>query len=80
MVQHTAVLSANSYPLCPRRVTWIETKREDAPALSNRVSKLGLSFKANKCSDAGAGGLGVQNTRETLPWFSLGDAGSTRPG
>ncbi len=37
--------------------------------------RLGLSYKANKCSDAGAGDLGVLTTQETSPRFSLGDAG-----
>ncbi len=34
----------------------------------------GLSCKANKCIDNGTGDLGVLATRETSPWFSLGDA------
>ncbi len=44
--------------------------------------RLGLSYKANKCSDAGTGDLGVlTTTNETSSCFSpLGDAGSTRPG
>ncbi len=42
--------------------------------------RLRLSYNANKCSDAGAGDLGVLTNQETSPWFSLGDAGSTRPG
>ncbi len=39
-------------------------------------SGFGLSCKANKCSDAETGGLGVLATHETSPWFSLGGAGS----
>ncbi len=75
---------SNSYPLRPHRVTWIKTKREgvwraDAPVLSNRTSKLGLSCKVNKCSDAGTADPGVLTTQETSPWFSLGDAGSIHP-
>ncbi len=54
--------------------------RADAPALSNRASRLGLSCKASACSGARTGDLGVLTTHETLSWFSLGDAGSTRPG
>ncbi len=45
-----------------------------------KPDRLDLSCKANKCSDAGTGDLGVLTTHETSPWFSLGDAGSTRPG
>ncbi len=33
-----------------------------------------MNFKANKCSDAGTGELGVLTTHETSPWLSLGDA------
>ncbi len=40
---------------------------------------LGLSCKANKCNDAGTGDLGVLKTHNKTPWFSLGDASSTRP-
>ncbi len=36
--------------------------------------------KANKCSDAGAGDLGVLATHETSPRFSLGGVGSSCPG
>ncbi len=35
--------------------------------LTNRANKLGLSCKANKCSDAGAGDLGVLPAQETSP-------------
>ncbi len=43
----------------------------------NRASLLGLSCKANICSDAGTGDLGVLTTHETSPCFSLSDAGSS---
>ncbi len=81
-----AVLSAhlcraNSNPLRPRRrVTWIKTKMEGVESghyNAHRPSKLGLSCKANKCSDAGTGDLGVLTANETSP--CLGDAGSSRP-
>ncbi len=45
-----------------------------------KPGRLGLSCKANKCSDAGTGDLGMLTTHETAPWFPLGDAGSTRLG
>ncbi len=45
-----------------------------------QYTALGLSCKANKCSDAGTGDLGVLTTHETSPWLLLGDAGSTHPG
>ncbi len=43
-----------------------------------KPDRLGLSCKANKCSDARTGDLGIHATHETPPCFSLGDAGSTR--
>ncbi len=42
-----------------------------------KPGRLGLNCKANKCTDAGTGGLGVLNTHETSP---CRDDGSTRPG
>ncbi len=56
--------------LRPRRVPQIKTER----------GGVNNGRKANKCSDAGTGDLGVLPTHETLPWVYLGDAGSTRPG
>ncbi len=44
-----------------------------------KSDRIGLSNKANKCSNAGTGDLGVLTIHETSPWFSLGDEGSTRP-
>ncbi len=43
-----------------------------------KPDRLGLSFKANKCSDAETGDLGVLTTHDTSPCFFLGGAGSTR--
>ncbi len=44
-----------------------------------KPDRLGLSCKANKCSDVGTGGLGVLPTsHETSPCFSLDDDGPTR--
>ncbi len=40
-----------------------------------KLGRLGLSCRANKGSDAGAGDLGVLTTHEIAPTFSLGDAG-----
>ncbi len=45
-----------------------------------KPDRLGLSYKANKCSDAGTGDLSVLPTHETSPWLALDDASSTRPG
>ncbi len=45
-----------------------------------KPDRIGLSYKDNKCSDAGTEDLGVLITHETSLWFSLGDAGSTLPG
>ncbi len=42
-----------------------------------KPGKLGLSFKANKCSDAGTGDPGVLTTHEKSPCFSLDEAGSS---
>ncbi len=82
-VQSAHLCRLNSYPLRPRRVTWIKTKRvslkgECSGAL--QLDWLGLRCKANKCSDTGAGDLGVLNIYEASPCFSLGEAGSTRHG
>ncbi len=65
---------SNSYPLRPRRVTWTETKREGVKnEFSGAVkpSRLGLSYKANKCSDTATVNLGVLTTHETSPCLSL---------
>ncbi len=43
-----------------------------------KPDRLGLSCKANKCSDARTGDLGVLTAHETSTCFSLGDVGSTR--
>ncbi len=40
-----------------------------------KPDRLGVSYKANKCSDAGTGDLSVLTTQETSPWFSLDEAG-----
>ncbi len=45
-----------------------------------KLDRFGLNCKANKCSDAGTGDPGMLIIDETSPWFSVGDAGSTRPG
>ncbi len=37
----------------------------------SQTGRLGLSCKANKCSDTGTGGVGVLTTLETLPCFSF---------
>ncbi len=73
---------SNSYPLRPRRVTWVKTKREGVK--SGRSSalepgKLGMSCKANKCSDVETGELGMLPIHETsillvtLAKLTLGD-------
>ncbi len=59
----------NSFPLCPRRATWIQAKREGVYAKSGRSGafepgKLGLSSKAYKCCDAATGDLGVLTSPE----------------
>ncbi len=72
---------SNFYPLRPRRVTWIKTKREGVKSGRSGAHKpdmLSLYCKANKCTDTGAEDLGVLPTHETSPCF--GDASSTRPG
>ncbi len=82
------VLSAHlprpiSYPLLPRRVTWIKTKTEGVKNVyleALRPGRLGLRCKANKCREAGTGDLGVLTSRETSQDFSFGDAGSTQTG
>ncbi len=59
---------SNLYPLRPPRVTWIQTKREGVKSGrpgTRKLDRLGLSYKANKCSDAGAGDLSVLPTHET---------------
>ncbi len=46
-----------------------------------KTDKLGLSCKANKCSDAGTGDFDVLTIHETSSMeIPAGDAGSTRPG
>ncbi len=88
MVQEMAVQSVHlcrskPYPVCPRRVTWIKTKRESVKSGCSgaiKPDRHGMCCKANKCSDAGPGDLGVLTIHETSPWFSLGDVGPTRPG
>ncbi len=60
---------SNAYPLRPRRVTWIKTKRKGVKnecSGTHKLGRLGLSCNSNKCSDAGTRDLGL--------------AGSTRPG
>ncbi len=64
-VYSTHLCRPNSYPLRPRRVTWINTKSEGVK-----------SCKANKCSDVRTGCLGVLTTHKTPP--CLDGAGSTR--
>ncbi len=74
---------SNPYPLRPRRVTRIKTKKagvKSGCAGALKPGMLSLSYKANKYSDVGTGDLGVLTTHETSPGFSLGDAGLTRPG
>ncbi len=59
------ICRTNSYPLRPRRVTWIKTKREgvkNGRSSTDKPSKLGLRCKADKCRDAGTGDLGVLAT------------------
>ncbi len=43
-----------------------------------KPDRLGLTYKANKCSDTGTGDFGVQTTHESSPRLSLGDAGSSK--
>ncbi len=84
MVQQMAVLSvhlcrSNSYPLRPRCITWIKTKREGVKSERSgapKPDKLGLSCKANKCSDAETGGLGALSTHYT-PLIKLATLRST---
>ncbi len=40
-----------------------------------KPDRLGLSCKANNCSDAWTGELGVLTTHETSPWLSRADFG-----
>ncbi len=73
---------SNSYPLHPRRVTCIKTKKEGVKSGrsgAHKPDKLGLRCKATKGSDAGTVDLGVLPTHETSP-CKFGDAGSTRTG
>ncbi len=52
----------------PRRVTWIQTKREGVYKLRRSQTghvQIGLSCKVSKCSDTGNGALGVLITHET---------------
>ncbi len=51
----------------------VKSGRSDA----HTPDKLGMSCKANKCSDAGTRHIGVLRAHETSP--CLGDAGSTHP-
>ncbi len=81
MVQSAHLCRSNSYPLRPRRITWIKMKGGGGKSGFSgalKPDRLGLSCKANKCSDVGTGDLGVLTTHETSPWFSLGDAVSNR--
>ncbi len=51
-------------------VPWIKSKRKDAKSGRSgaiKPDKLGLSRKANKCGDAGAGDFGALSTHETSP-------------
>ncbi len=51
-------------------VPWVKTKMEGVKSGSSgphKPGKLGLSYKTNKCSDAGTGDLGVLPTHETSP-------------
>ncbi len=69
-IQHTSV-DQTPIPCVP----WIKTKREDVKSGSSgalKPDRLGLSCKANKSSDAGAGDLGGLPTHETSPCFSIG--------
>ncbi len=43
-----------------------------------KSDRFSLSCRANKCSDAGIGDLGVLTTQETSVCFALGDVGSIR--
>ncbi len=68
---------SNSYALRPRRVTWVKTKREGVKSGHSgafKPDKLGLSCKANKCSDAGTGDLGVLLTHEISPRSGVYDS------
>ncbi len=61
----STALTINVYPLCPRRVTWIKTKREGVKSERSgapKPDKLGMNCKAHKCSDARTGDLGVLHT------------------
>ncbi len=61
---------SKSYPLHPRRVTWIKTKRERVTSGCSgalKPDRLGLNWKANKCRVARTGNFGVLTTHETLP-------------
>ncbi len=67
---------SNTYAFRTRRVTWIKTKREDVKSGRSgalKPDRLGLSCKANKCSDTGTGDLGVLTTHETLPCLGGAD-------
>ncbi len=59
----STTLTINVYPLCPRHVTWIQTKREGLKSGSS-------SPKVNKCSDTGTGDSGVLTTIE-IPLMKL---------
>ncbi len=77
-----SVCRANSYPLRPRRVIWIQTKREGVYKLRRSQTgqtQIGLSCKAPKRSDTGTGALGVLITHETsLMHYPLLHHGITR--
>ncbi len=58
----------SSYPLRPRRLTWIKTKRESVKSGYFRVlspNRIDLSCKTNKCSVAGTGNIAVLTFRDT---------------
>ncbi len=57
-------------PMRPLRVAWIKTKKEGVKSGCSggyKPDKLGLSYKASKCSGIGTGDLGVLPTHETSP-------------
>ncbi len=63
-----ALYRANSYPFCPRRITWIEAKMEGVKSGRSGAfepDQLGLNRKTNNCRDSGAEALGVMPIHET---------------
>ncbi len=55
-------------------VPWIKAQGEDVNSGrpgAHKPDKIGLSCKANKCSDAGTGDLGVLSIREISPWLVM---------